>query len=30
DMGWISDENLADRARMFAKNDYGRYLKSRL
>ncbi|RKT32191.1 glucose-1-phosphate thymidylyltransferase [Roseovarius halotolerans] len=30
DMGWISDENLAERARMFAKNDYGRYLKSRL
>jgi len=30
DMGWISDENLAERAEMFAKNDYGRYLKSRL
>ncbi len=30
DMGWISDEDLQKRAEMFAKNDYGRYLKSRL
>ena len=30
DMGWISDEDLEKRAAMFSKNDYGRYLKSRL
>ncbi|NKX45332.1 glucose-1-phosphate thymidylyltransferase, partial [Roseibacterium sp. KMU-115] len=28
--GWISADNLAKRARMFGKNDYGRYLKSLL
>jgi len=30
DKGWISGEALNDRADMFKKNDYGRYLKSRL
>ncbi len=30
DRGWISAEALAERAEMFRKNDYGRYLKSRL
>ena len=30
DRGWISAEALAERAEMFKKNDYGRYLKSRL
>ena len=30
DRGWISAEALAERAEMFSKNDYGRYLKSRL
>ncbi|MHA7850308.1 glucose-1-phosphate thymidylyltransferase RfbA [Roseovarius sp.] len=30
DMGWISREDLEKRAEMFAKNDYGRYLKGRL
>ncbi|MGJ8628546.1 MAG: glucose-1-phosphate thymidylyltransferase RfbA [Sulfitobacter sp.] len=27
DAGWISDEALIKRAKLFAKNDYGRYLK---
>lgn len=27
DLGWITRETLAERARMFAKNEYGRYLK---
>ena len=30
DKGWISGEALNERADMFKKNDYGRYLKSRL
>jgi len=30
DMGWISHEDLEKRAAMFAKNDYGKYLKGRL
>ena len=30
DLGWISDAQLEERARTFAKNDYGRYLKARL
>ncbi len=30
DKGWIAGDALADRADMFKKNDYGRYLKSRL
>ncbi|MBU3260433.1 glucose-1-phosphate thymidylyltransferase RfbA [Roseovarius sp. PS-C2] len=30
DKGWISAEALAERAEMFSKNDYGRYLNSRL
>ena len=30
DQGWISRETLAERAAMFAKNDYGRYLKTLL
>ena len=29
-LGWISDSDLEERARMFAKNDYGRYLQGRL
>jgi glucose-1-phosphate thymidylyltransferase len=29
-LGWISDSDLEERARMFAKNDYGRYLDGRL
>jgi len=27
DAGWISDEALTERAKIFSKNDYGRYLK---
>ncbi|MGJ8615495.1 MAG: glucose-1-phosphate thymidylyltransferase RfbA [Sulfitobacter sp.] len=27
DAGWISDEALIERAKMFSKNDYGQYLK---
>lgn len=30
DLGWISDEDLEKRARTFAKNDYGKYLKALL
>jgi glucose-1-phosphate thymidylyltransferase len=30
DMGWISREDLEARAAMFAKNEYGKYLKGRL
>jgi len=30
DKGWISGDALSERADMFKKNDYGRYLKSRL
>ncbi|HKK86705.1 MAG TPA: glucose-1-phosphate thymidylyltransferase RfbA [Roseovarius sp.] len=29
-MGWISDKDLEERAEMFAKNGYGRYLHGRL
>jgi glucose-1-phosphate thymidylyltransferase len=29
-LGWISDSDLEERAEMFAKNDYGRYLQGRL
>ena len=27
DMGWISKSDLGKRARLFSKNEYGRYLK---
>jgi len=27
DAGWINDDDLAERAKMFSKNEYGRYLK---
>ncbi|MBD3665141.1 glucose-1-phosphate thymidylyltransferase RfbA [Sulfitobacter aestuariivivens] len=30
DQGWISDDDLAERAEMFAKNEYGAYLKALL
>ncbi|UYV36858.1 glucose-1-phosphate thymidylyltransferase RfbA [Rhodobacteraceae bacterium D3-12] len=30
DLGWITKETLSERAKMFAKNEYGRYLKSLL
>ena len=30
EQGWISDEDLQERAEMFEKNDYGAYLKSLL
>ncbi len=30
EQGWITDDDLLKRARMFDKNDYGKYLKDRL
>ena len=30
DAGWISDAAIVERAKLFSKNDYGRYLKGLL